>query len=777
MSLSNTIKIPVEAGLLAYVDLYEIVQDLEGTASPVYRAKKIGSRFGDVVVRPLPPGIESDKELFLQVKEGFQRIGSLRHPNIVPLLCLHEVGEVRYASDDARHKLGVGPGDVLVVTEFAAGKRLDKWRAGFADGGVPLDQAVEVVRQVCQALDYAHRHEVLHLDLNPQNVKVDKRPGGGLVVRVMDFRPLSDGTGLDAGDPGPFMAPEQLAGAEPTGAADIYSAAMLLLWLMTGGTTRDLLDKLPGSVRSVVERALDEEPGNRPATCGELAAQLVTATVKAARGSGLLSCFRAMQALSPRLRLGLGLTAVALFAAAGGIHWWNIESARRAAERAAAERAAREEAARIAAAKKATAEKAAREKAEAERKAREEEERKAREENDRKIAEAKAVAERLAREEAERKAAAEKAAREEAERKAAAKRAAEKKAAEEKAAREKAEAERKAALARAAEARRKATELAYARFAASDWAGGLQAAREADMSDPVLQHHVGICLLDGMGTMTNTPVALQLLSRAADQGHAPAMARLADYYLSGTNVEENLARAVELLHGAARKGETSAIWMLSQCLENGLGMKANAAESSRLVRQAAEQGHPRAQYEMGLRSADPRVAAEWYRKSAEQGHPAAQSRYGDCFFSGSGVKRDVQEAIKWYARAADRGDASGQRALGYCYDVGNGVREDSRKAVELYKSAAEGGDLLGKALLSQCHFLGMGVKRDYGEAWRLARESADGGNAFGQYMAGLCCETGNGTIRSRLSAKAWYEKAAEQGLECARERLQNLHIK
>ena len=776
MSLNSTIRIPQVTGTLAYVDLYEIVQDLEGASSPVYRAKKIGSRFGDVVVRPLPPGLEAAEDLFRQMRGGFQRIGALRHPNIVPLQCLHEVGEVRYASDEARHKLGVGPGDLLVVTEFATGKRLDKWRAGFAERGVPLDQAVEVVRQICQALDYAHRHGVLHLALKPQNVKVDRRTGGGLVARVMDFRPLADEAGLEPGDSGAFMAPEQIAGAKPTAAADLYSAAALFLWLVTGGTSRDLLEKLPPAIRPVVERALDEDPAKRPAACGAFATDLVAATVRTARRAGLLSCFRTMQAVSPRLRRVLALTAVALFALAGGLHGWNLESARRAAARAAEERTAREAAARKAAAEKAAAEKAAREKAEAERLAREEADRRAREANDRKIAEAKAVAERLAREEAERKAAAEAAARKAAAEKAAAEKAAAEKAAAEKAAAEKAEAERQAALARAAEARRKATALAYARFAASDWAGGLQAARGADHADPGLQYHVAICLLEGRGTVTNVPKAVQLLSRSADLGHAPAMARLADYYLSGTNVEQHLAKAVDLLHAAARQGETSALWTLSRCLEDGRGMKADRAEASRLVREAAEKGHPRAQYAMGLRGSDPRTAADWLRRAAEQGYPPAQSRYGDCFFSGTGVARDVQEAIRWNARAAEGGDARGQRALGYCYDVGNGVQEDSKKAVELYRSAAEGGDLQGKALLSQCLFLGMGVQRDYAEAGRLARESAEGGNAFGQYMAGLCCETGNGAIRSRLGAKAWYEKAAAQGLECARERLRNLHI-
>ena len=764
-------------GTLAYVDLYEIVQDLEGASSPVYRAKKIGSRFGDVVVRPLPPGIQAEENLYRHMKEGVSRIAAMRHPNIVPLQCLHEVGEVRYASDEARHRLGVGPGDVLVVAEFAQGKRLDKWRAGFVDEEVPLDAAAEIIRQVCLALDYAHRHDVLHLDLKPQNVKVDKRAGGKLVARVMDFSPMPDEVGFEPGDSACYMAPELAAGGERTAAADQYAVAALFAWLVTGGTSSESVDRLPPPVRAVVRRALSEKPADRFPSCGDFAKALVDAVVQASRGSGLLAFFRTAQAFSPKVRATLALIALGLFAVAGGVACWNIAAERRAIARAAAEKAAREEAARVAAAKKAAAEKAAREKAEAERQAREEAERKAREETERRLAEEKAEAERLAREAAERKAAEARIAAEKAARAEAARKAEEAKAAAARAEAERREAERKAAVARAAEARRQATETALARFEASDWAAGLQAARNGNTDDPRLQHRVALCLLGGLGTATNVTVATNLLVRAAAAKHPPAMVRLADFYLSSTNAGPRLAEAVVLLRGAVACGDIDALWMLSQCMEEGRGMQTDAIGAAGMVREAAEKGHPRAQYAMGLRATDPRTAAEWFRKSAEKGYPPAQSRYGDCLFSGSGVERNAREAVTWYARAAERGDARGQRALGYCYDSGDGVREDSAKAVALYRSAAEGGDLLGKALLSQCLYLGMGVKRDYAEAGRLARESADGGNAFGQYMAGLCCETGNGAIRSRLNAKAWYEKAAAQGLECARERLQRMQIR
>ena len=721
----------VVAGTLAYIDLYEIVEVMKGVSSPLFRAKKIGARFGEVVARPLPMELVANAEQLEKVRQGFLRLVALRHANIVPLQGLHDIGEVRYTSDAARAALGeLGPGGVLVLTEFAPGRTLDVWRREFAEGKVPADVACGAARQIAAALDFAHRHGVLHLDLKPQNVMVETRKGGKTVVRVMDFCPVPETT-------------------EGTADDDLRAMARLSLELLTGVSSPASIEQLPPGVATVFNQAIGTDVEKAFKTCTEFVKALEKACASAAKNPSR----RVVQSV-------LG----GLLVLVSGVAVYSHILANRRAEVLAAEVKAAE--ARVEAAKKAATKALAEEKARAEvEKARLEAEKA---DAEAKAAKEKALAEEKARAEAEK-------ARQDQLKEQADRLQAEREAAE-KAARER-EAALAAARKRAAVRRREATERARRLFAEANWKDALVAAREGDLEDPELQYRVGTCYLEGQGLQTNVTAGAKLIKLAAEKKWPAALSRLGELHLIGLGCETNAVRAAALFSSAADLNDAEGHWRFSQCLERGIGTKPLPGEAVRHLEAAARLGHARAQYTLGLRTKDRAQAAEWFRKSAEQGYAPAQAKFGDCLIYGSGVAKDSSAAVRWYTRAADGGDASGQRALGLCYDAGTGVREDARRAVELYKSAAEGGDLLAKALYSQCLFLGLGITRDYATAWRMARESADGGCAFGQYMAGICCETGNGTIRSRLNAKIWYEKAIAQGLECARERLDRMQIK
>lgn len=722
---------PAVAGTLAYVDLYEVVEVMKGVSSPLFRAKKIGARFGDVVVRPLPMELVANAEQLEKVRQGFLRLVALRHANIVPLQGLHDIGDVRYTSDAARAALGgLGPGGVLVLTEFAPGRTLDVWRREFAEGKVPAEVACGAARQIATALDFAHRHGVLHLDLKPQNVMVETRKNGKTVVRVMDFCPVPEATEGTAGD-------------------DRRVMAQLILELVTGVANPASIEQLPSGVAMVFRQMLEPKEGTEFKTCTEFVKALERSCASAAK--------------KPNRRI-VQMVLGGLLVLVGGVAVYSHILANRRAEAQAAEVKAAE--ARVEAAKKAAAKALAEEKARAEAE-------KARLEAEKADAEARAAKEKVAAEEK---------AREEAEkvRQAQLKEQADRLQAEREAA-EKAAREHEAALAaareRAVAKRRESTALARRLFAEANWKDALAAAREGEQDDPELQYRVGTCFLEGLGIQTNVAAGAKLIKLAAEKKWPAALSRLGELHLVGLGCETNAVRAVRLFSAAAELNDPEGHWRLAQCQERGVGTQPQPGEAARHLEAAAKLGHARAQYTLGLRTKDLAQAAGWFHKSAEQGYAPAQAKYGDCLIYGSGVAKDSSAAVRWYTRAADGGDAGGQRALGLCYDAGTGVREDARRAVELYKSAAEGGDLLAKALYSQCLFLGLGVPRDYAMAWRMARESADGGCAFGQYMAGICCETGNGTIRSRLNAKIWYEKAIAQGLECARERLDKMQIK
>src|ERR1700679_183653 len=114
-------------------------------------------------------------------------------------------------------------------------------------GRLPADKALETARKLCAGLAAAHDRGVIHRDLKPQNIMMNKR---GEVV-IMDFglaaiaQQLS-GAEVRNGTPA-YMAPEQLKGSEVTARSDIYSLGLALYELFTGkrpyaaNTAKDLL--------------------------------------------------------------------------------------------------------------------------------------------------------------------------------------------------------------------------------------------------------------------------------------------------------------------------------------------------------------------------------------------------------------------------------------------------------------------------------------------------------------------------------------------------------
>ena len=69
----------------------------------------------------------------------------------------------------------------------------------------------------------------------------------------------------------------------------------------------------------------------------------------------------------------------------------------------------------------------------------------------------------------------------------------------------------------------------------------------------------------------------------------------------------------------------------------------------------------------------------------------AQYNLGVCYYTGTGIKEDKEEAVRWYRRAAENGNAMAQYNLGNCYYTGTGIKEDKEEAVRWYRKAAEQG--------------------------------------------------------------------------------------
>jgi serine/threonine-protein kinase len=146
-------------------------------------------------------------------------LATLNHPNIVTILTAEKQENVFF-----------------IVMEFVPGETLESVIA--REGALELTRALDYICQICNAVDHAHRHGVLHRDLRPSNVLVTESG----MVKVADFGTsrfleiAAHGTTV-IGSP-PYMAPEQFQG-KAVFASDIYSLGVTMYQMLTGALPYD----------------------------------------------------------------------------------------------------------------------------------------------------------------------------------------------------------------------------------------------------------------------------------------------------------------------------------------------------------------------------------------------------------------------------------------------------------------------------------------------------------------------------------------------------------
>jgi eukaryotic-like serine/threonine-protein kinase len=209
-----------------------------GGFATVWRARSLKGylRGKDVAVKVIP--VYSAGERSRALREG-QIAEGLRHKNIV-------------------ETLEVIPGDheIYLVTEYVRGMPLDE-----AAKGYEVEEIVDSLAQILEALVYAHGQGIIHRDIKPQNALVDARgrvklTDFGVAFRAGDTRLTR--VGFAVGTPG-YIAPEILDGADPTALTDIYAV---------GATARTLLARQPYEppprLKEFVDRTTSPNPAHRP---------------------------------------------------------------------------------------------------------------------------------------------------------------------------------------------------------------------------------------------------------------------------------------------------------------------------------------------------------------------------------------------------------------------------------------------------------------------------------------------------------------------------------
>jgi len=267
----------VTAPPIKRIGKYDVIDLLgRGGMGLVYRAfdRQLNR---EVAIKTVTEGFTGDQEMLQRFYREAAKTGALKHPNIVIV-----------------YDLGEQDGFPYIVMEYLSGDPLD--RIIQSAQPQPLAFKLKIIEQVCYALGYAHRNDVIHRDVKPANVIV--QPDG--IVKLLDFgiarQEKTDArltrTGNVIGTLH-YMAPERLKNEAFDGRSDIFSVGVVMFQLLTGElpfsgdygivpkilsekhpSLRQFLNAYPPALDGILDRALAKSPNDRYSTADEMAAEV-----------------------------------------------------------------------------------------------------------------------------------------------------------------------------------------------------------------------------------------------------------------------------------------------------------------------------------------------------------------------------------------------------------------------------------------------------------------------------------------------------------------------
>jgi serine/threonine protein kinase/Tol biopolymer transport system component len=257
---------------------YEITALLgKGGMGEVYRARDTRLK-REVAIKTLPAEFSRDPGRLARFQREAEALAALNHPNITGIYHLLESNGSRY-----------------LVLELVEGDTLADILS--KRGALPVDEAVSIAKQICEALEAAHERGITHRDLKPANIKVTSDGK----VKVLDFGlakiqesfPVSSlsssptmitaATAALILGTAPYMSPEQAKGKDVDRAADVWAFACVLYEMLTGHpvfegeTVGDILEAIfksepdwsrlrtdtPAALRRLLRRCLQKEATRR----------------------------------------------------------------------------------------------------------------------------------------------------------------------------------------------------------------------------------------------------------------------------------------------------------------------------------------------------------------------------------------------------------------------------------------------------------------------------------------------------------------------------------
>ncbi len=253
-----------------------------GGMSSVYKATDPNLQ-RTVAVKIIHPHLSEHPEFVKRFEQEAAAVARLRHPNIMLVHDFNHDGGVYY-----------------IVFEYIAGNPLDKRLKELKDAGLrlPLEEVIQIMVPLCEAVAYAHERKMVHRDLKPSNIIINLLGQPILldfgIAKIVGGGQVHTATGATIGTAA-YMAPEQVVGDEVDHRADIYSLGVMLyemacgrppyegqsaLTVMMKHVNEPLPDirlfnsNLPDAFSAILEKALAKNPKERFGSAIEMAMAL-----------------------------------------------------------------------------------------------------------------------------------------------------------------------------------------------------------------------------------------------------------------------------------------------------------------------------------------------------------------------------------------------------------------------------------------------------------------------------------------------------------------------